>query len=132
MAYLGDTHEHTASGVYGWTDPHDADVGQAKARFEEMVSRCVKLIALWRTVPEREEALERQGSDCRPAPQGAGLCCSLAGDVGGRRAGGGLGAGCGRYRRNSPPGAGRRGDQHCASLPVDVAASKRSKYHGPG
>ncbi|MDP2871909.1 MAG: creatininase family protein [Bacillota bacterium] len=54
MAYLGDTHEHTASGVYGWTDPNDADVGQAKARFEEMVSRCVKLIELWRTVPERE------------------------------------------------------------------------------
>jgi creatinine amidohydrolase/Fe(II)-dependent formamide hydrolase-like protein len=54
MAYLGDTHEHTASGVYGWTDPNEADVGQARARFEEMVGGLAKLIELWRTVPERE------------------------------------------------------------------------------
>jgi creatinine amidohydrolase len=52
-AYVGDTHEHTANGVYGFSNPNDADVEAAKKRFEDMTDQLAKLIQLWRTVPER-------------------------------------------------------------------------------
>jgi len=53
-AYVGDTHEHTDNGVYGFTDPNDADPAEANRRLEQMTDQLAKLIALWRTVPERE------------------------------------------------------------------------------
>ena len=53
MAYLGDTHEHTTTGVYGFTDPNDADAEASAKRFAETVAGLVKIIELWRTVPER-------------------------------------------------------------------------------
>ncbi len=52
-AYIGDTHQYTSSGVWGYSDPNDADLEQAKERFEKTVGGLVKLIEIWRTVPER-------------------------------------------------------------------------------
>ncbi len=50
MAYIGDTHEFTSSGVYGFTDPNDADVEQAEKGLQDRVSRLVKLIDYWKTI----------------------------------------------------------------------------------
>jgi len=54
MAYVGDTHEHTANGVYGFSDPNDADPEEARKRLEDNTDRLAKLVELWRTIPERE------------------------------------------------------------------------------
>jgi creatinine amidohydrolase len=53
-AYVGDTHEHTQNGVYGFTDPNEADPAAANRRLEQMTDQYAKLIKLWRTIPERE------------------------------------------------------------------------------
>ncbi|MFO8060131.1 MAG: creatininase family protein [Bacillota bacterium] len=50
MAYIGDTHEFTSSGVYGFTDPNDADVKQAQDGLNERIDRLVKLIEYWKTI----------------------------------------------------------------------------------
>jgi len=53
-AYRGDTHQFTTSGVYGFTDPNEADAAQAGKQIERWVNHLVRLIELWRTVPERK------------------------------------------------------------------------------
>ncbi len=50
MAYIGDTHEFTSSGIYGFTDPKDADVEQAEEQMEDRIARLVKLITYWKTI----------------------------------------------------------------------------------
>lgn len=50
MAYIGDTHEFTSSGVYGFTDPNDADAEAAEKRLAERIERLVKFIEYWKTI----------------------------------------------------------------------------------
>jgi creatinine amidohydrolase len=52
-AYLGDTHQFTSSGVYGFSNPNDADLNETAKWFEHFVETTTRLIELWRTVPER-------------------------------------------------------------------------------
>ena len=61
LAYLGDTHDFTTSGVYGWTDPNDADPEAAKKNIEARVEWMAKFIELWRTVPEKEVSSTQSG-----------------------------------------------------------------------
>lgn len=50
MAYIGDTHEFTESGVYGFTDPNDADAQQSKKDLDERMEKLVKLIEYWKQI----------------------------------------------------------------------------------
>lgn len=55
MSYIGDTHELTSSGVYGFASPNEADPEKAKKRAEEWVDLLVKYVELWKTVPSPKE-----------------------------------------------------------------------------
>jgi creatinine amidohydrolase/Fe(II)-dependent formamide hydrolase-like protein len=46
-----DTHNFTASGVYGKNDPREANPEEAKARFEEKVNFLVQFIKAWKRIP---------------------------------------------------------------------------------
>jgi creatinine amidohydrolase/Fe(II)-dependent formamide hydrolase-like protein len=46
-----DTHDFTASGVYGKNDPTEADPEAAKARFEEKVDFLATFIKTWKGIP---------------------------------------------------------------------------------
>ncbi len=61
MAYLGDTHDFTTSGIYGWTTPEDADPEAAKKNIEARVEWMAKFIELWRTIPEKEKSSAQLG-----------------------------------------------------------------------
>lgn len=50
MAYIGDTHEFTSSGVYGFGDPNDADADRARQNIKEWVGALVRLIEYWKTI----------------------------------------------------------------------------------
>lgn len=50
MAYIGDTHEFTDSGIYGFTDPNDADREQAEKNLKERLDGLVKLIEYWKRI----------------------------------------------------------------------------------
>jgi creatinine amidohydrolase/Fe(II)-dependent formamide hydrolase-like protein len=52
-AYRGDTHQFTTSGIYGFTDPNEADAEESRRQFDATVETYARLIELWRTVPER-------------------------------------------------------------------------------
>ncbi len=51
MAYTGDTHEFTSSGIYGFADPNDADLDAAREGWERRIGLLVELITLWKTIP---------------------------------------------------------------------------------
>lgn len=55
MSYIGDTHELTSSGVYGFADPNKADPEASKKSVEERVQQLVRYIELWKTIPSPEE-----------------------------------------------------------------------------
>jgi len=46
-----DTEDFTSSGVYGTSDPKEADPEEAKARFEEHVGFLVEFIKIWKSIP---------------------------------------------------------------------------------
>jgi len=46
-----DTIDFTSSGVFGTSDPGEADPEEAKTRFEEKVSFLVDFIRIWKTIP---------------------------------------------------------------------------------
>ncbi len=50
MAYIGDTHEFTSSGIYGFSDPNDADIEAAEESLEERIDQLVKLIEYWKQI----------------------------------------------------------------------------------
>lgn len=50
--YMFDTHEIDPTGVYGFADPNDYDLEQAKRSFENRVQYIVDFIDLWRTIPD--------------------------------------------------------------------------------
>ncbi len=50
MAYIGDTHEFTESGVYGFTNPGDADAEQSKQIMDGRMDKLVKLIEYWKQI----------------------------------------------------------------------------------
>ncbi len=50
MAYIGDTHEFTSSGVYGFADPNDADVEKSRQELDKWVGGLTKLIQYWKTI----------------------------------------------------------------------------------
>ncbi len=50
MAYVGDTHEFTSSGVYGFADPNDANVELARKRLDNRIDRAVRMIEYWKTI----------------------------------------------------------------------------------
>lgn len=66
-AYIGDTHEFTSSGVYGWTNPRDADPEEAKKQIQEGTEMVVHLIDLWRTVeePPRDSSVAEGGDGAK-------------------------------------------------------------------
>lgn len=49
-SYIGDTHEFTSSGVYGFADPNDADPEKARAQLDEWVKLLTRLIKYWKTI----------------------------------------------------------------------------------
>ncbi len=51
MAYTGDTHEFTSSGVWGFADPNDADIEVARAGWEKRMEMLVRLVEMWKTIP---------------------------------------------------------------------------------
>ncbi len=51
MAYTGDTHEFTSSGVWGFSDPNDADIEDAREGWEYRLSLLVELVEMWKTIP---------------------------------------------------------------------------------
>lgn len=55
-----DTHDFTASGIYGKNDPREADPEEAKARFEEKVDFLVQFIKAWKRIP-LPPAFQNQG-----------------------------------------------------------------------
>ena len=50
MAYIGDTHTFTSSGIYGFADPNDADVNAAEKYFNETVAYFARLIRYWKQI----------------------------------------------------------------------------------
>ncbi len=50
MAYIGDTHEFTSSGVYGFTDPKDADPEASESGLQTRLEQLVKLIEYWKEI----------------------------------------------------------------------------------
>ncbi len=50
MAYIGDTHEFTSSGIYGFADPGDADPQKAKEGLEERLEQLAQLIEYWKQI----------------------------------------------------------------------------------
>jgi len=50
MAYIGDTHEFTSSGIYGFTDPNDADPEKAEQEIEQRLKRLQKMIEYWKKI----------------------------------------------------------------------------------
>jgi creatinine amidohydrolase len=55
MAYISDTDKLTSSGIYGFTDPNDADAEKSKVMMDKRVEYLAKYIELWKSVPSPEE-----------------------------------------------------------------------------
>ncbi len=52
MAYTGDSHEFSSSGVWGFADPNDSDVEAARDFWKERIELLTKLVQLWKTIPQ--------------------------------------------------------------------------------
>ncbi|MFO7941172.1 MAG: creatininase family protein [Bacillota bacterium] len=52
MAYTGDSHEFSSSGVWGFADPNDSDVETARGDWEKRIGLLTKLVKMWKTIPQ--------------------------------------------------------------------------------
>lgn len=52
MAHTGDTHEFTSSGVYGFTNPGEADADEGRKMLEMRTGQLVKLIEYWKQIDQ--------------------------------------------------------------------------------